>query len=48
MRTYRVTIGWGCLALGCGTALVAGWVILAGLVAAATVVAEIGAAAGAH
>jgi len=46
MRTYRVTIGWGCLGLGCGTALVAGWLILSGLVAAATVVAEIGAAAG--
>lgn len=45
MRTYRVTITWGCLGLACGTAIVAGWLALQAAVAAATVVAEIGAAA---
>jgi hypothetical protein len=45
MRTYRVTIGWGCLGLACGTAVVAGWLALQALVVAAAVVAEIGAAA---
>ena len=47
-REYRVTITWGCLGLACGTAIVAGWLVLSGLVAAAALVAEIGAAAGAN
>jgi hypothetical protein len=45
MRTYRVTLSWGCLGLACGTAVVAGWLALQAAVVVACVVAEIGAAA---